>query len=255
MSPQCVSTTEPEYLDKIMNISKTTFTAIAGACLFTLATQADDKVKPGAEAKVQLEGAKVGHWTMDYDAAVKLAKEKKIPMMLNFTGSDWCGWCKLMDKSVFAKEDWVKYAEKNAILVTLDFPNDKAIVPEKYVSRNTELKEKFGVGGFPTYVVLDSDGKTKLGQLGAGRDKTPESFIEEFKGVIQLSAANIAAYAKKNPDKADAYKKAIADSAASKKALADWIATRPERNDENTRKFETFQKSITDAETKLKGFR
>ncbi len=220
--------------------------ALFVGCALTITAQAEDAV--------QLEGAKVGHWTMDFDAAVKLAKEKKVPMMLNFTGSDWCGWCKLMDKGVFAKEEWKKYAAENAILVTLDFPRDKSIVPEKYVSRNKELKDQFSVRGYPTYVVLDSDGKTKIGQLGAGRDKTPKSFIEEFKGVTRLSAANIAAYCKKNPDKADAYKKAIKESKDAKKALMDWIGTRPEKNEENNKKFEGFQKRIKETEEALKKF-
>ena len=61
--------------------------------------------------------------------------------MLNFTGSDWCGWCKLMDKEVFAKDEWKTFAAENVVLVTLDFPKDKSIVPEKYVARNKELQE------------------------------------------------------------------------------------------------------------------
>jgi hypothetical protein len=110
------------------------------------------------------------------------------------------------------------------------------------------------VRGFPTYVVLDSAGKTKLGQLGAGREKTPSSFIDEFKAVVRLSASNIEAFIKANPDKADDYKAAIAESKAAKKALMDWLETRPERNDENMKKFEGFQKRIQDAEEALKGF-
>ena len=97
-----------------------------------------------AADKVKLEGAKVGVWTMDFDAAVKLAGEKNLPLMLNFTGSDWCGWCKLMDKNVFAEEEWKAYAKDNVLLVTLDFPNDKSIVPEKYVKRNEKLQEGWG---------------------------------------------------------------------------------------------------------------
>ncbi len=225
---------------------KTTLTGIIAGSLLVLAAQAGDKV--------QLEGAKVGEWTMDYDAAVKLAGEKKLPLLLNFTGSDWCGWCKLMDKSVFAKEEWLKFAAGNTLLVTLDFPKDKSIVPEKYVERNNALKDEFAVRGYPTYVILDSDGKTKIGQLGAGRDKTPESFIAEFKGAMKTSDAGIAAYIKEHPDKADAFKKAIEDVRTSKKELKDWIATGPERNDENNKKFEQFQKQIKEAAAKLAEF-
>ena len=147
-----------------MNLPKiAAFSLLLGVALTLPLTGADE---------VQLEGAKVGQWTMDYDAAVTLAAEKKLPMMLNFTGSDWCGWCKLMDKNVFAQEEWKSYAAANVVLVTIDFPQDKSIVPEKFVDRNAQLQQKFGVGGYPTYVLLESDGKTVLGQLSAGKEKT-----------------------------------------------------------------------------------
>jgi len=227
---------------------------LAGLVFGTIALTAQTEEKAPTGDAVQIDGAKVGHWTMDFDAASKLAGEKKLPMMLNFTGSDWCGWCKLMDKGVFAKEEWQKFAAENVLLVTLDFPKDKSIVPEKYVARNEKLKKEFGVGGYPTYVVLDSDGKTKLGQLGAGKDKTPASFIGEFKGVVRMSATNIAAYVKANPDKAEAYMAAIEEDKAAKKSLTDWIATRPERNEENTKKFKVFQERIKAADDKLKTF-
>ena len=130
------------------------------------------------------EGAKVGVWTQDYDAAVALAKEKGLPLMLNFTGSDWCGWCKLMDKQVFSKSEWKTWAKENIVLAFIDFPRKESLVPEKYVARNKALSAKYGVRGYPTYIVVEpSDGKS-FGQLGASRDATPEKFIEELEGVL-----------------------------------------------------------------------
>ena len=109
-----------------MKILNTTLGLVtAGALSLSLGESAH------ASDSVQTEGAKVGHWTMDFDAAKKMAAEKNLPLMLNFTGSDWCGWCKLMDKNVFAEKEWQDYAGENALLVTLDFPKDKSIVPEK----------------------------------------------------------------------------------------------------------------------------
>jgi thioredoxin-related protein len=220
--------------------------------IFVLSATAEDVLPE--QIKVQIDGAEVGKWTMDFDAAVEKATQEKLPMMINFTGSDWCGWCKLMDKGVFAQEEWKKFATKNVLLVTLDFPKDKNIVPEKYVSRNNDLKKQFGVRGFPTYVVLDSDGKSKLGQLGAGRDKTPASFIDEFKGVIRMSATSIEAFIKANPDKADAYKAAIKEDKDAKDALANWISTKPEKTEENNKKFAAFQERIKAVGEKLKDF-
>jgi thioredoxin-related protein len=231
-----------------MKLLNTTLGVFCVGALSLVATPKED-----AES-VQLEGAKVGHWTMDFAAAKKIAAEKNLPLLLNFTGSDWCGWCKLMDESVFAKEAWQDYAGENALLVTLDFPRDKSIVPEKYIERNDKLKDQFEVRGYPTYVILDSDGETKIGQLGAGRDKTPESFITEFKNVIRMSASSIEAFAKENPDKAEAYKAAIQAVKDAKKELSDWIATRPERNEDNTKKFQAFQEAIQKAEEKLAKF-
>lgn len=228
-----------------MKLLNTALTGIISGSLALTAFAADE---------IQLEGAKPGHWTMDYDAAVKLAAEKKLPLLLNFTGSDWCGWCKIMDKNVFAGEGWKSYAAENAVLVTIDFPKKKDIVPEKYVERNNKLKEQFKVGGFPTYMIIDSDGKSVLGQLGAGKEKTPESFIKEFKSVARLSAANMAAYAKENPSKARAFKAAIEESKAAEKALKDWIATRPTKNDENTKLFKGFNERIKAAAEALEKF-
>ena len=110
-----------------------------------------------------------------------MAAEKKLPILLNFSGSDWCGWCKLMEKNVFSEPKWKDYAKDNLMMVVLDFPKNTKLVPEKFVKRNDELKAKYEVEGFPTFIVLDDDASTVLGQLGAGQDTTPESFAAEVR--------------------------------------------------------------------------
>tara|TARA_R110000850_G_scaffold114630_2_gene229517 strand:- start:323 stop:1012 length:690 start_codon:yes stop_codon:yes gene_type:complete len=203
-------------------------------------------------SEVATSGAEVGKWTMDYEAAAALAKEKKLPMLLNFTGSDWCGWCKLMDKAVYAEDDWKTYAADKLVLVTIDFPQDSSIVPKKFLKQNEELKSKFEVRGYPSYVILDSDGETKLGQLGAGQGKTPSSFIEEVEGVTRLSQSSIdAKVAELGEPKGSEYLKAIKSVETEKSALDDWIATGPAKNEENNKKFEAFNESIAAAQKKL----
>jgi len=144
--------------------------------------------------KPATSGAEPGKWTQDMDAAAALAKQKNLPMLINFTGSDWCGWCKLMDSNVFSKQEWQDYARDNLVLVTIDFPKNKSIVPDKFIKRNEELKDRFGVSGFPTYIVLESDAATVLGQLGAGRDITPESFIAGLSQFFRFRDAEVAKY-------------------------------------------------------------
>ena len=147
-------------------------------------------------ADADVKGAAPGKWTMDLDTAKKLANEKKLPILLNFSGSDWCGWCKLMEKSVFSKQDWKGYAKDNILMVLIDFPKDSTIVPQEYVERNNELKAKYNVEGFPTFVVLDDNAETVLGRLGAGREKTPASFIDELTKLFRYRTAEVARYSK-----------------------------------------------------------
>ena len=148
---------------------------LIGAVLIASASLALWAAAPAAK------GAKAGEWTMDFEAAKALAKEKNLPILLNFTGSDWCGWCKLMDKQVFSKPEWETFARKDLVLVFIDFPRDKTLVPMHLVSRNEALSRQFGVEGYPTYILLAADGSTRLGQLGASRDATPGAFIADIR--------------------------------------------------------------------------
>lgn len=168
-----------------------------------------------------IDGATAGKWTMDLDAAKKLAAEKDLPILLNFSGSDWCRWCKIMENNVFSKEEWSEYAQQSLVMVLLDFPRDKTLVPEKYKKRNEELNDKYGVRGFPTFVILDSDGTTELGRLGAGREKTPSSVQEELKALFRYRDAEIKRYAEGLGDTGADYLAIIGELTSAKEQIAE----------------------------------
>ena len=135
-------------------------------------------------ARPATKGARIGVWTQDYDAAVALAKTNNLPLLLNFTGSDWCGWCKLMDRQVFSTPEWEKWASENIVLAFIDFPQKKSLVPEKFVARNNKLSSQYGVRGYPTYVVVDPESGKTIGTLGASREATPERFIADLESLL-----------------------------------------------------------------------
>lgn len=122
------------------------------------------------------------NWLTDYKQAQKQAASENKIVLLDFTGSDWCGWCIRLEKEVFSQKEFVDYANSNLVLVKLDFPRDKAIsAAEK--QQNEALAKKYGIRGFPTIVVLDSKGR-KLGDLGykkGGAAKWIESLEEVTK--------------------------------------------------------------------------
>ena len=134
---------------------------------------------PAFAGEAVLKGAEPGVWTPDDVAATNAAKTSGKPVMLNFTGSDWCGWCMLMDRQVFSKQEWKDWAAGKIYLVTLDFPSDDDLVPEEYRERNQTLQKEYGIGGYPTYVVLGAEGK-RLGELGASRNAKPVKFIADL---------------------------------------------------------------------------
>ena len=161
-----------------------TITTLAMTALITASGLAQTTNAVPEQTAPTAPAVAVGEWTQDYDAAKALAKEKDLPLLLNFTGSDWCGWCILMDKQVFSTQEWKDYAKENAVLVTLDFPRDKTRVPMSYVARNQALQKKYGISGYPTYIVVASDGEKILGKLGASQTATPQKFIADFKKLV-----------------------------------------------------------------------
>lgn len=102
-------------------------------------------------------GSKSG-WNDDYDKTLAKAKTEGRSVLLDFTGSDWCGWCIKLDNEVFTKPAFKRFAKDHLLLVELDYPHGKRL-SKKIQEQNAELKIKYGVSGFPTLVLLSPDGK------------------------------------------------------------------------------------------------
>lgn len=128
-------------------------------------------------------------WYTDVSDAAKVSLETKKPMMFFFTGSDWCGWCKRLQKEVFQTPDFEKWAQKNVVLVELDFPR-RTPQDESVKQQNYNLQNMFGVTGYPTIwfvnpeqkegkkVNLDALGST--GYVAGG----PEKWLAVANGLI-----------------------------------------------------------------------
>ncbi len=120
--------------------------------------------------------AKAG-WLTDYAQAQEEAKSQNKLLLMDFTGSDWCGWCMVLEKEIFSKPEFKEYASKNLVLLELDFPRRKEL-PRETMEQNQRLAIKHQIQGFPTIVVLDGSGK-ELAQLGYMRGG-PTAFIAQL---------------------------------------------------------------------------
>jgi protein disulfide-isomerase len=120
------------------------------------------------------------NWLTDLPKAEAQAKAENKIILIDFTGSDWCGWCIKFKKDVLDTPEFKEYAAKNLVLVELDFPSKKA-QSDELKKANKALEEKYKVDGFPTLVVLDKDGKEIGRQVGYSKGG-PKAFIEKLEG-------------------------------------------------------------------------
>jgi thioredoxin-related protein len=104
-------------------------------------------------------------WTTDLPAAQTQAKKDKKLVLMNFTGSDWCGWCKKLQAEVFTTKEFDTFAKDKLVLVEIDFPNQKK-QSAALKKANEALQAKYKADGFPTIVVLNGDGKEVWRQVG-----------------------------------------------------------------------------------------
>ena len=103
-------------------------------------------------------------WLTSWDEAAKQSKATGKPILMDFTGSDWCGWCIKLKEEVFDTEYFKTWAAKKVVLLEVDFPR-KTELPAKQQAQNDKLAEKFAVQGFPTIIFADHQGK-QLSQFG-----------------------------------------------------------------------------------------
>lgn len=121
-------------------------------------------------------------WQTDYARALETAKAQNKRVLLDFTGSDWCGPCIELKKHVFSRPEFSSYADKNLILVEVDYPQQKKQSAE-LMTQNDKLGKQYGIDkkGFPTIVLLDPAGKI-VREFTGYDDETPAVLIAWIEG-------------------------------------------------------------------------
>jgi protein disulfide-isomerase len=121
-------------------------------------------------------------WETDYEAGLEKAKQENRFVMINFSGSDWCGWCIRLDREVFSKRDFETYADERLVCVLVDSPRKREL-PNDLRSQNEALNREYGVRGFPTVILLNPDGRVvaKTGYQDGGA----EAYVDHLKTLIR----------------------------------------------------------------------
>lgn len=120
-------------------------------------------------------------WMTNIDDAKKLSKKENKPLFIEFTGSDWCPPCMMMEKNVFSKDAFKSGAEKDFILVKIDIPNSDKKLKEK----NQKVLEEYKVSGVPTVVLLDSKGD-EFSRFTASKFRSVDKMLDELSRQLRL---------------------------------------------------------------------
>jgi protein disulfide-isomerase len=129
-------------------------------------------------------------WSEDLAAAAEQAKESQRHLLVNFSGSDWCGWCIKLDHEVFSQPAFQEYAAENLVPVLLDFPRRKTQSAE-LKAQNERLMRHFRVQGFPTLLLFNPAGEL-VGELGYTPGGPPAFIqsIQQAQARFQMRPAN-----------------------------------------------------------------
>jgi len=129
-------------------------------------------------------------WFTNFEDAKAKARADDKLLLVDFTGSDWCGWCIKLKQEVFDQEVFKKQAPQQFVLVELDFPRQTQL-PAELKKQNDQLAKQFGVSGFPTVLVLDAEGKliARTGYRPGGPDeylKHLAEFVTAHESIVQM---------------------------------------------------------------------
>jgi thioredoxin-related protein len=121
-------------------------------------------------------------WQPDFEKAKQIAAAKHQLILLNFSGSDWCGPCMRMRKEIFENEIFSKMADTSLVLVNADFPRKKKNQLDKLIKKQNEgLANKYNPGGkFPFTLLLDASGK-----VVKSWDGLPKENAEQFAKLVK----------------------------------------------------------------------
>lgn len=151
-------------------------------------------------------------WTHDFEAAKKQAADENKSLLIDFTGSDWCGWCIKLNEEVFQHDPFKEGVKDKFVLVELDYPKDKSKLSEETQKQNAELQTKYAIQGFPTILLADATGApfARTGYQKGG----PESYVKHLDELLSVRTKRDEAFA--TAEKAEGVDKAKALVAALK---------------------------------------
>lgn len=129
----------------------------------------------------QAGAADLEGWSTDFEQAKKTAASKNLPILMYFSGSDWCIWCQRLDAEVFTQQAFKDYAKGALVLFVADFPM-RTKQPDDLRAQNRKLQSSYRVAGYPTVILVNAQGEETA--RSGYRKGGAEAYVEHLKDLL-----------------------------------------------------------------------
>jgi len=150
-----------------------------------------DSQIPLEETQITLTDTTTQGWVQSLEQAVAESQSSGKPIMLVFSGSDWCSYCQLLEHEVFQTPEFELWSSQNVIKVMVDFPQYQTLSPE-VAAQNENLKQHFAayMKGYPTVLMLEANGSVigRTGYVAGG----PNPWITKADSILMKPAHHLA---------------------------------------------------------------
>ncbi|WP_456379139.1 thioredoxin family protein [Lutibacter sp.] len=139
----------------------------------------------GVNAQDSINVSHTVNWQNDFNKAKSTAKLEEKPLLIFFTGSDWCSPCKMLVADFFESEKFNEFAKKEFILYEADFPRNKDLVTDLQIEANNKLKIKYKVNSYPTVIIVDPNGKILAKRKGYNLMRDTSYYFDFVESVLK----------------------------------------------------------------------
>ena len=124
-------------------------------------------------------------WQQDFDNAKSMSKSVEKPLLIFFTGSDWCGPCKMLVADFFESDKFAKFATREFILYEANFPRNKDLVTDLQILDNNKLKKRYKISSYPTVIIIDGNGKVLAKRKGYNLMRDTSYYFNFIESVLK----------------------------------------------------------------------
>ena len=159
-------------------------------------------------------------WLVSFEKAKEQAAKEGKPILMEFTGSDWCPPCKALHKNVLVKDVFKKEMPKHFVLLKLDNPKDKSKQTPEEIEQYKKLSKEYKVSGVPSIFLADAEGKPFFKKVGYS-GQPADAWVKDVVAKTAIPEALEEAHAAKGIERAKLLDRALSlmgsDAAAQRK--------------------------------------